>query len=557
MKSIQEVINHIKAKRPVIWVETYEEDRFIQDFMDIIANASDPETMRDNPQNAFLSRYSLLDWSGVRGLREYDMAERCFKEPIERTADATQIMSRIDSEQRENSPETPIYLFKDLHKFLPNGLLYRAIRDVKEGDPQKYVPMIIVSPVVEIPLELDKLVTVVNYDLPTYEEILQLVNDAIDEIVYLNENTKGRREPYPVPDEDMTKTIARSCAGLTQSEITTVFRHSLVNYNELSPVAILDEKIQLIKKSGVLDFKLPQAKFENIGGNYAFKEWVDEVEKTFFQDAKNFGLCGPRGYLSLGIPGTAKTFTAEALANRLNLPFIKFDVSRIFDRLVGSSERNADRAFKVAKACAPCILLVDEIEKVLGGAESSNQSDSGTTNRVLSKFLELMHEENDVFVVMTSNDISQLPPALFRPGRVDAIWYFSYPTEEERKEIFRIHLEKTGKALSKKAIEVGAKEAINYTGAEIEEVCKVALRKCYLRYLEDKKTPCITDKDVLTAIKEVIPGYRSSKEKMQWLENWARNGKESRVRMSSGTNISSKAEQNDERLTNSYLKIEI
>lgn len=195
-------------------------------------------------------------------------------------------------------------------------------------------------------------------------------------------------------------------------------------------------------------------------------------------------------------------------------------MSKIMDKLVGQSERKIEQAFRVAKACAPCVFLWDEVEKMLGGIKSSNSSDSGTTARVFGKCLEFLAENNDVFVIMTSNDVSQLPPEFTRAGRLDAMWYFSLPTFEERKEIFRIHLEKTGKDISEELIESSARNSENFTGAEIQETVKIAMRKAYKRFKEDGNNALVED-DVIGASKEIIPLYRSSKEKILSLEAWA------------------------------------
>ena len=188
-------------------------------------------------------------------------------------------------------------------------------------------------------------------------------------------------------------------------------------------------------------------------------------------------------------------------------------------KLVGESEKRIDQAFRIAKACAPCVFLIDEVEKALSGTRSSNASDAGTTSRVFSSVLQFLQDNNKVFVVMTSNDVSQLPPELTRSGRLDAKWYFSLPTAEERQDIFRIHIGKTGKEVSEKDIKAVAEEAANYTGAEIKEIVKAAMRKAYKRYKEDGN-PELTLEDLIPAVKDVIPIYESSKENIAYLEAW-------------------------------------
>ena len=155
-------------------------------------------------------------------------------------------------------------------------------------------------------------------------------------------------------------------------------------------------------------------------------------------------------------------------------------------------------------------------------ARSSNSSDSGTTNRVLEECLQFLHKNNGVFVVMTSNDITQLPPEFTRPGRVDVLWYFSLPTYEERKEIFRVHLGKTGKEISEELVVAGAQCTENYTGAEIQAVVKAALRKAFIRYTKEESDGNISEEDIKQAAGEVVPIYKSSREVVGRLEAWAK-----------------------------------
>lgn len=213
---------------------------------------------------------------------------------------------------------------------------------------------------------------------------------------------------------------------------------------------------------------------------------------------------------------------AEALASKMSVPLIKLSLSRVMDRLVGNSEKKIDQALRVAKAVAPCILLIDEVEKALGGVSSSSNTDGGTLSRVFSSILQFLNDNNSgVFVVMTSNDVSQLPPELTRSGRLDAHWYFTLPTEEERREIFAIHLSKVGRSVSDEILNKAIEESENYTGAEIEEIVKVTMRKAFARFRKDGNRD-ITEEDFMSATKEVIPLYNSSKEKIMWLDDWAK-----------------------------------
>lgn len=182
------------------------------------------------------------------------------------------------------------------------------------------------------------------------------------------------------------------------------------------------------------------------------------------------------------------------------------------------------KALNLVKSCAPCVLLIDEVEKALGGYKSSNSSDSGAIARAFGLVLEFLNDnDNGVFVVMTSNDVSQLPPELTRAGRLDAIWYFTLPTLEERIQIFNIHLNKTGKIVPETTIREIAKATDKYTGAEIELIVKSALRRAYLEKVKTGEDKGITYDILLKAVNDVIPIAVSSKEQILGLERWAQN----------------------------------
>lgn len=499
---MNEVHDLLKAKIQCIWIDTYEEHEAIKD-LKVIANK--------------IPGMNLYLWSHTEGLKKLALTSLERQEPADpKLMQPNALFNHIrDMQENENKTEG-IYILRDLHLLNDNHAVKRALRDIKEYPAKNFNPIIVIAPVVNIPPEWEKLFTIISYDLPSKEEIENIVSHMAAGINKAIERGKN----FKAPTEEDQRQIVKACIGLTHNEIANVFAKSLVQYKELSLDAVLDEKIQLVKKSGVLDYSVPKYSFDDIGGNKAFKDWVEEIEESFSEEAMEFGCQVPKGYLALGIPGASKTVSAEAIAHKFGVPFLKLDMSRIMSKLVGESERKIDQALRVAKAIAPCVLLIDEVEKALGGVNSSNSSDSGTLARVFGKLLQFLNEPSGVFTVMTSNDVSQLPPELTRSGRLDAIWYFGLPDEEERREIFRIHLGKTGKEVTDELINVAAKHSDTFTGAEIAEVVKVALRKAFKRYKQDGVN-AILEEDIVAACKEVIPLYKSSKERILALEAWA------------------------------------
>jgi len=504
---MNEVKNLLKAKIDFIWIDSYEESEVIRDLTQLI--------------NEQFFGTKLFTWSMTEGLKKVALNKHEKQEDaMKEFRDPHRVMDYIMTAQNNTKvKDESFFVMKDFHTPLENiATLKRAVRDVKEYSFKNYNPIIVIAPSIYVPLELEKLIHIVSYDTPSKEHIQKFIEAMINKMNVANIE-KGKN--YDMPTEDQTQKIINALSGLTYREIKDTVAMSLVEYNSLSLKAIMEEKIQLIKKSGVLDYKVPSAKFEDIGGNENFKNWIADVEMAMSDEAKAFGCAKPKGYLALGIPGTSKSMMAEALANKFGVPFIKLEMSKIMDKLVGNSEKKIEQAFRVVKACAPCVMLWDEIEKALGGIKSSNSSDSGTTSRVFASCLNFLQEDNDVFVVMTSNDVSQLPPELTRSGRLDAMWYFSLPTLEEREAIFKIHLDKTGKVYDESVLNAAAKLADNYTGAEIQNVVKLTMWKAFRRFLEDKNDTILIE-DIASSVKEVVPIYESSKEKITYLEHWVK-----------------------------------
>ena len=296
-------------------------------------------------------------------------------------------------------------------------------------------------------------------------------------------------------------------------------KESIVKFKTVKADFLAQSKIDIVKKSGVLDYKIPEVKMSDIGGCNILKDWLYEQEIAMSPEAQKAGLDMPKGALFLGIPGTSKTMSAEAFAGELGIPLIKLSMDKIMDRMVGQSEQKIARALEVVKKCAPCVFLMDEIEKALGGA-SSQQTDGGVGARVMKALLEFMNDnENGIYVIMTSNDISVMPPEFTRSGRIDAQWYFALPTTTEREAIFDVHLTKRQVTLDDTLKQYAIRHTEKYTGAEIQQVVKNLKRINYIRTMEQEDKTIVLE-DIDKAIQEVIPIAESSKEKIAILDQY-------------------------------------
>ena len=280
--------------------------------------------------------------------------------------------------------------------------------------------------------------------------------------------------------------------------------------------------MQVIKKTGILEFINTEYKIEDIGGLENLKGWLIKRNNSWSESAKKYCLPSPKGVLITGVPGCGKSLTAKATSAIWQLPLLKLDFGKIFAGIVGSSEENMRKALKTAEAVAPSILWVDEIEKSLSGMNSSG--DSGTSSRIFGTFLNWMQDkEAPVFVIATANNISGLPPELLRKGRFDEIFFVDMPTQKEREEIFKVHLNKrlkdaevSGKiqvndALCKKL----AQMTEGLVGAEIEQIIIDSLYEAYF----NKRA--LTFEDLTSTIKNVVPLSVTQKEQIISLREWA------------------------------------
>lgn len=496
-------MQYIKAKIETIWIQTYDESLFIDDFLGKIS------------ENGMSSK--IYTWSETSGLTEESLIKGISSSETDKSyKNLDKLFDLIKKQQENKSSVRNFFILKDLHMIIDSRQVKRFIRDLKEIQSNSPTYIMVLSPVIEMPLELEKLFRVFHYEGLKYDDIQSLYN-SFDSIY-------REKEGYVINTDKDVDSIIKSCIGLTYKEINSAFALSLVKHKQIKLSEIQEIKIQSIEKSGVLEFKIPSANFDDIGGNENFKKWFKDIECAFSDKAREFGVNSPKGYLAVGIPGACKTMGAEAIAKKMNMPLILFKPSRIFSKLVGESEKKIEQALRLVKSMAPCVFLLDEVEKILGsGGASSNATDSGVTSRIMASIMQFTNDnDSGILTIMTSNDISQLPPEFTRAGRLDAIWYFGIPNEEERKQIFKIHYNIKNKKVSDKLIDFAAAHTENYTGAEIKSIVQSTILKTYKRFLDDGNEN-VTKAEIDESIKETIPLFNSYKERIYILEDWAKN----------------------------------
>lgn len=512
-----DLINSIKSRKSCIWIKTQEESLTIKDIRQIsIIN---------------LPKANIVIWSQTEGATIYNSVDNSSSgKSIKKLASIDNLFSFIklntyggtDNNDKVVKPEPNIFILRDYNNLFNDPKSIRFIRDLKEYHKQKeaYNPIIILSQIDNIPTQLTRLFKLIDYGLPNRNEILSCMNETINNIkaVSLKQNKQCK-----IPTQEELNNLVNSCLGLTIQEIQETVIESFIKFKEANLDFITQKKIESIQKSGVLDYKIPNTTLEDIGGNEVIKQWLLEMKELFSDEAKEFGLKKPKGYLSVGVPGAGKTCLAEAFAGTMHMPLLSLSMGRIMSRFVGESERKIMQALDVAKASAPCVLLIDEVEKALGGINSSNNTDGGVTARVFMEILKFLNDNDyGVYIIMTSNDVSQLPPELTRQGRLDAKWFFDFPKENERKEIFKIHFSKYNKEINSDLLDLAVSKTNNFTGAEIQEIVKNTIRKSFIRFKKDNNDE-LKEEDITSAINEIIPISKTSKESILALKSYCSN----------------------------------
>jgi len=486
MSTIDEVDLLIRARYPVIYLTTWEEKRALDELKTLAEKQG--KTLHVWAQSVgFLSKME-------------DEAQQKIRDPMS-------VVEHIIA-----SEEVAIFVLKDYHPYMQEPGVVRLLRDAADALKTSYKTLIILSPILRIPPELEKDMCVVDYSLPTADGMRKILNELIDAV------SDNPRVSVTLTGSDKER-LVQAAMGLTAVEAENAFSRVLVAKGRLSIEDIddiLSEKKQIVGKSGLLDYFEPEDEFDHVGGLKPLKTWLQMRGNAFSDKARAYGLPEPRGILLVGVQGCGKSLTAKAVGNLWKLPLIRLDFGRLFSSLVGSSEENMRRAMSVAESVAPCILWIDEIEKGMSGIQDSGSLDAGTATRVFGTFITWLQEKKSaVFVFATANNIDALPPELMRKGRFDEIFFVDLPNPVERKEIFKIHINLVGREPKNFDIDRLVDESRNFSGAEIREAIIAGM---YIGFAEGRE---FTTDDINKNIDETIPLARTMPEQITKLRGWA------------------------------------
>lgn len=486
---LEELDIYIRARYPLLWMVTAEEKRALAELDEL----------------ARRQRKRLLVWSATTGVTNTATPAR----PDAAKRDALALLGSIADE-----PEPTIWVLCDFHPFLRDNGVVRRLREVAFALRASSKTVILLGSVLKIPPEIEKEVTVVDFDLPSAQQLAAMVERIAAEA------QRSGRVAVEL-DKRQRERLVQACRGLTEIEAENAVAKAIIlaggSLDGDAIEAVTHEKEQIIRKSGLLEFYASDAQLGGVGGLGALKEWLRKRVRAFGDEARAFGLPEPKGILLVGVQGCGKSLVAKAVANSWRLPLLRLDVGRLFASLVGSSEENLRMAIKVAESIAPVVLWVDEIEKGFSGVGSSNVSDAGTAARVFGSFITWLQEKKaPVFVIATANDVSQLPPELVRKGRFDEIFFVDLPDATERRDIWRIHLEKRNRDPEHFDLQSLAMASDGLSGAEIEQAVIAGLYDAF-----DQGRPLAVT-DLLDVLQNTVPLSRMMEEQIDGLRAWAR-----------------------------------
>ena len=490
MKFNDELILLLKARYPIIYINTIEEDRV--------------EYVIRKHIKASLNR-SIYSWDFVDGYTNNPNNEGFAKRnPLQ----ALELIERLTS-------ETPaLFLLKDFNRFLTDISISRKLKNVSRILKLQPKTIIIIGSEFQIPKELQDLITVLQFNLPLESEINQELTRLVTSL-----NLKI--------DQQLFESLTRACQGLSLERIRRVLSKIIATHktiDEKSIDVLLSEKKQIISQTEILEYWAVNERIDDIGGVDKMKEWLKKRKTSFGLKASNYGLPTPRGLLLVGIQGTGKSLTAKAIASEWQLPLLKLDVGKLFGGIVGESESRLRQMIDVAETLSPCILWIDEIDKAF--SNSDNKGDSGTSNRVLATFISWLSEKTKpVFVVATANNVDMLPLEIIRKGRFDEIFFLDLPEFNEREQIFKIHIQEF-RPNSWKLFDYTklAQLSETFSGAEIRQSVIEAMYHAF-----DEEREFTTD-DICIALNELIPLAQLENNQTLKLQNWASSG---RIRLAS------------------------
>lgn len=491
-KTNQDVVALLKARYTLLWAVSQEEGRVESALIEASASAGYEVSLWDCEQGECSATGEVLNGS---------------------MANPVMFLKRI-----REAKERKVYVLRDLHKFLDNTQVLRALRNTARAlqncdDANEAKTVVVLTPSREIPMELENHVAIIEYPLPERKEIASILDDCISAQTEEFQNRirknlqNGNREA-----------AIDAAIGLTAEEVGNSFTKSLVTSKKIDAALITTEKKRIIAKQSGLKWIDPDPRgLAAVGGLENLKEWLTIRQKALSQSAREYGLPVPRGVVLTGVPGCGKSLVAKSVATAWGLPLLLLDLGAQKSKWVGESEANLRKSLATAEAIAPCVLWIDEFEKGMAGANSGG-GDGGVSADASGAFLNWMQEKAaPVFVIITMNDATQVPAEQLRKGRFDDMFFVDLPTSNEREAVVKAALAQYGKGNVKVDAQAIARKTEGFSGAEIAALIPDAM---FTAFADNARE--LTTEDIVEALKEVVPLSKTASERIKAIRDWAK-----------------------------------
>ena len=482
---LQDLRKLFLSKTSVVYILSDEEDRV--------------EGLLKELASTFQPRPKLFIWNPFQGLTGEDGKVDNSKNPVEALDKAI------------HRTEQALYLFEGLHTFLnADPFLGRKLKDLHRSLRNRYSTLFIIAPVLVVPEELRRDMIVYELPMPDATELERTLMGVISG----SSQTSNLVESFTAESKER---MVKAALGLSLDQAARAFRSALIGRTKIDSSlidAVLEEKGQLIKKSGILNLVQERPLLNDIGGLENLKDWLRKRSLVLTGEGKSFGLQLPKGVLITGVSGCGKSLCAKVFASFWEVPLLHLDMARLYDGTIGEPEEALQVALRTAESVAPSVLWIDEIEA--GISIQSQKAGGGAQSRVFASFLTWMQEKSVfVFIAATANVIELLPPEVLRKGRFDQIFFVTLPNPQERRAIFSIHLKKNGVDLSQVNLDMLVKVTEGFNGAEIEQVVNGAMIEAF-----NSKHP-LNEHDIVISAGNIVPLSTTMREEIGRMERWA------------------------------------
>jgi SpoVK/Ycf46/Vps4 family AAA+-type ATPase len=461
MTLTEQLTDYVNAAFSGLWVQTHETD----------------EAEHEIAALARQQDWKLAAWDIAQGLRFPNARQTATTEVG--SGDPLAVLRALPSLASEDG--TALLLLHQFHRFWTSPEVVQTAFAQLVAGKERRTFLVVLSPVVQIPVELEKLFVVLEHSLPDRAGLERIARELTTD------------RPQDLPQGVDLQRVHDAAAGLTRYEAEGAFSLSLTRHNALRPAAVWELKAQTLKKNNLLTLHQGGERFDALGGLANLKDFCRRALRT--------GRRVPaRGILLLGVPGVGKSAFCKALGNEASRPTLLLDVGALYGSLVGATEANIRQALRIADAMSPSILFIDEVEKALSGLGSTG--DSGVATRLFGTLLTYLSDRtSDVFVVGTCNDISKLPPEFSRAERWDAVFFLDLPTAAEKDRIWALYRQHFGIPESQ-----ARPDDTSWTGAEVKSCCRLA---------------ALLDVTLTQAAHHVVPVAVTAAESVERLRAWA------------------------------------